>query len=197
MDAKESYASFLEKVKRTIYIDNMSPAVTDSVVKAAFNQFGNVLSVHFIPNYLEPKNVPRAALVEMENPKQAEEIIAEMEIYPFMISGMPRPVRARPAKLEMFDDRPKNPERRIQCRWIDSKDPNFEVAQKIKKLVKTHAAEASFLLMEQLKEEEKLAAQQNETLKANFRKFELIDGVHEDGTTKQLAHYYNMRISDS
>lgn len=197
MDAEESYASFLEKVKRTIYIDNMSPAATDSVVKAAFNQFGNVLSVHFIPNYLEPKNVPQAALVEMENPKQAEEIIAEMEVYPFMILGMPRPVRARPAKLEMFDDRPKKPGRRILCRWIDSKNPDFEVAQKIKNLVKNQAAEASFLLMEQLKEEEKLAAQQNETLKANYRKFELIDGVHEDGTSKQLAHYYNMRISDS
>lgn len=197
MDAEESYASFLEKVKRTIYIDNMSPAATDSIVKAAFNQFGNVLSVHFLPNYLEPKNVPQAALVEMENPKQAEEIIAEMKVYPFMILGMPRPVRARPAKLEMFDDRPKKPGRRILCQWIDSKNPDFEVAQKIKNLVKTQAAEASFLLMEQLKEEEKLAAQQNETLKANYRKFELIDGVHEDGTAKQLAHYYNMRVSDS
>lgn len=197
MDAEGSYASFLEKVKRTIYIDNMSPAATDSVVKAAFNQFGNVLSVHFIPNYLLPKNVPQAALVEMENHKQAEEIIAEMEVYPFMILGMPRPVRAQPAKLEMFDDRPRKPGRRLLCRWIDSKNPDFEVAQKIKNLVKTHAAEASFLLMEQLKEEEKLAAQQNETLKANYRKFELIDGVSEDGTTKKLAHYYNMRISDS
>ncbi|XP_073038047.1 ASI1-immunoprecipitated protein 1-like isoform X1 [Primulina eburnea] len=197
MDAEESYASFLEKVKRTIYIDNMSPAATDSVVKAAFNQFGNVLSVHFIPNYLDPKNVPQAALVEMENPKQAEDIIAEMEIYPFMILGMPRPVRARPAKLEMFGDRPRKPGRRILCQWIDSKNPDFEVVQKIKNLVKTHAAEASFLLMEQLKEEEKLAAQQNETLKANYRKFELIDGVHEDGTAKKLAHYYNMRTSDS
>ncbi|KZV46279.1 hypothetical protein F511_10413 [Dorcoceras hygrometricum] len=197
MDADESYAAFLEKVKRTMYIDNMSPLATESVVKAAFNQFGNVLSVHFIPNYLDPKNVPHAALVEMEDPKQAEKIIAAMEVYPFMILGMPRPVRARPAKLEMFDDHPRKPGRRIRCCWIDSKDPNFEVAQKIKKLVKTHAAEKSFLLMEQLKEEEKLAAQQNETLKANYRKFELIDGVHEDGTAKQLAHYYNMRISDS
>ncbi|XP_073126686.1 ASI1-immunoprecipitated protein 1 [Henckelia pumila] len=197
MDAEEIYASFLEKVRRTMYIDNMSPGATETVVKAAFDQFGEVLSVHFIPNYLQPKNFPKAALVEMKNPKQAEEIIGAMEVYPFMILGMPRPVRARPAKLEMFDDRPRKPGRRILCRWIDPKDPNFEVAQKIKKLVKTHAAEASFLLMEQLKEEEKLAAQQNETLKANFRKYELIDGVHEDGTATQLARYYNMRSSDS
>lgn len=144
--SSEEYAAFREKVRRTIYVDNMSPLVTESVVKASFNQFGNVSSVQFIPTYLEPKTMARAALVEMEDSKQARDIIADMETHPLMILGMPRPVRARPAEIEMFDDRPRKPGRRIQCRWLEPKDPDFEVAQKIKQVVNRHAAEASFLL---------------------------------------------------
>ncbi|KAL0440915.1 UNVERIFIED_CONTAM: hypothetical protein Sradi_0030400 [Sesamum radiatum] len=156
------YAAFLEKVEKTIYVDNLSPQVSEAVMKAAFNQFGNVVGVQFIPNYLEPKNMPQAALVEMENPKQAREIIMEMGQYPFMISGMPRPVRAHAAKLEMFDERPRKPGRRTQ----------------------------------QLAEEEKLANQQSEMLKAHYRKYELLDSVLDDGTAKRLARHYNMPISD-
>lgn len=144
--AEEEYAAFLEKVKRTIYIDNLSPLATEPVMRHAFNQFGNVRSVHFIPIYLEPKNAPQAALVEMENPKQAREILTEMENYPFMILGMPRPVRASAARLEMFEDRPRKPQRKILCRWLDPKEPDFEVAKKVKSVVRKHAAEASLVL---------------------------------------------------
>lgn len=144
--SEEEYAAFLEKVDRTIYVDNLSPQITESIVKAAFNQFGNVKSIQFIPNYLEPKNMPQAALVEMENPKQAREIITQMGNYPFMVSGMPRPVRACAAELEMFEDRPRKPGRKILCRWLDPKEPDFEVAKKIKHLVRRHSAEASLVV---------------------------------------------------
>ncbi|KAK6123479.1 hypothetical protein DH2020_042768 [Rehmannia glutinosa] len=190
-----AYTAFLEKIKRTIYIDNLSPHVTESVMKAAYNQFGNVMSIQFIPNYFEPKNMPQAALVEMENPKQAQEIIAEMDNYPFMISGMPRPARARAAKLEMFDDRPRKPGRRIVCRWVDPKEPDFEVAKKMKHLVRKHEAEASLVLEQQRAEEEKLANQQSETLKANYKKYEMLNNVFEDGTAKRLGDEYKMPIA--
>ncbi|KAK4437219.1 hypothetical protein Salat_0055800 [Sesamum alatum] len=195
-DENAQYAAFLEKVKRTIYVDNLSPQVTEAVMRAAFNQFGNVVGIQFIPNYLEPKNMPQAALVEMENPKQAQEIITEMGHYPFMISGMPRPVRARAARLEMFDERPRKPGRRTICRWVDSKDPEFDVAKKIEHLVRKHAAETTIVLEQQLAEEEKLANQQNEMLKAHYRKYELLDSVLDDGTAQRLARHYNMPISD-
>lgn len=144
--SSEEYAAFLEKVKRTIYVDNLAPQVTEPVIKTAFNQFGDVKSVHFIPTYLEPKPAPQAALVEMVNPKQAREIITEMGTHPFMILGMPRPVRASAARLEMFDDRPKKPGRQITFCWLDPKDPEFEVAKKMKLAVRRHAAEASIVL---------------------------------------------------
>lgn len=145
-DAEAEYAAFKQKVKKTVYIDNLSPLATDAVVKTALGQFGNVLNVQFIPNYIGPSNMPAAALVEMENERQAMKIIEETADFPFMISGMPRPVRALPAEMEMFDERPRRPGRTIQCQWLEEKDPDFKVAQEIKYLVKKHATEASHLL---------------------------------------------------
>ncbi|PIN00702.1 hypothetical protein CDL12_26790 [Handroanthus impetiginosus] len=196
MDSTEEYAEFLKKVGRTVYIDNISPMVTEAVLRAAFDQFGNVTKVQFIPTFMQPKGVPRAALVEMQNAKQAQEIISEMESSPFMIAGMPRPARAKAAKVEMFSSRPRKPGRIIRCRWLNPKDPSFEVAKKIKNLVKTHAAEASVLLERQLAEEENLDKQQAETLKANYKKLELIDAIFADGTAKRLAKHYRIERED-
>lgn len=195
--SEEEYAAFLEKVKRTIYVDNLSPQVTETVIKTALNQFGDVKSVQFIPIYLEPKPVPQAALVEMANPKQARAIISEMGNYPFMVLGMPRPVRARAARMEMFDDRPRKPGRRILCSWLDPNDPDFEAAKKVKNAVRKHAAETSIVLKQQQEEEEQLANQQSEMLKAQFKKYELLNAVFEDGTVRDLGRRYDMRIADA
>lgn len=108
MDSNDEYAEFLKRVERNIYVDNISPEVTESVLKAALNQFGNVTAVQFIPAYLQPNGV-HAVLVEMENRKQAEDIMSDMANFPLMIGGMPRPVRAKAATLEMFSDRPRKP----------------------------------------------------------------------------------------
>lgn len=187
------YAAFQEKVKRTVYVDNLSPQVTESVLKTALNQFGNVQSVQFITNYTEPKNMPRCALVEMETEKQARQIISEMTNFPFMMSGMPRPVRARDAEMEMFDDRPRKPGRKIICRWLESEDPDFRVAKKLKSLVRKHDEEAAFLLKQQLEKEEKLAEHQGEILKSNYKKFQLMDGVTMDGSANKLARRYGVK----
>ncbi|KAG6742482.1 hypothetical protein POTOM_053354 [Populus tomentosa] len=195
--AVADYAAFLEKVKRTVYVDNLSPQVTESVIRTALGQFGTVKNVQFIPNYTGPKNIPCCALVEMECLRQAEAVVSEITQFPFMMSGMPRPARAFRAEVEMFDDRPIKPGRRIQCRWVDRKDPDFEVASKIKRLVRKHAAEDLFLLQQQLAQEEKLAKQQEETLKANYKKFSIIDNVVSDGTAPGLAKFYNMKAFDS
>lgn len=140
------YAAFLEKVKRTVYLDNLSPQVTEPVIRTALDQFGNVKNVQFIPNYTEFRNIQHCALVEMENSKQAKDVVTSLHEFPFMMSGMPRPVRARAAEVEMFDDRPAKPGQRIQFRWLDPNDPDFEVAQRLKRLARKHAAEASFVL---------------------------------------------------
>ncbi|KAK1440704.1 hypothetical protein QVD17_06535 [Tagetes erecta] len=192
---EEKYAEFEQRVKRTIYIDNLSPQVTEEVLKKALNQFGNVKDVEFIPTYFKSCKV-NAALVEMESVKQAEDIILEMSDSPLMISGMPRPVRALKAQAEMFDERPKKQQKRIVCYWMDPSHQNFEVANKIKTLVKKHAAEAAFLMEQQELEEQKLHNQQLETLKVNHRKYELIVGAEKEESVKKLATRYGTKLSD-
>ncbi|XP_059430567.1 uncharacterized protein LOC132164148 [Corylus avellana] len=194
--AQAEYAAFEEKVKRTVYLDNLSPKVTETVLKMALNQFGTVKSVQFIPNYMEPRNIPQCALVEMENSRQAEAVVSEISQFPFMMSGMPRPVRARPAQVEMFDGHPTKPGRRIQCRWLEPSDPDFKIATEIKRLTWKHAAEVAFLLKQQLQEEEKLASQQQDKLKGNYKKYEMIDSIMTDGTARRLARRYNLHIRD-
>ncbi|KAJ4723426.1 RNA-binding family protein isoform 1 [Melia azedarach] len=190
------YAAFLEKVRRTVYLDNLSPQVTESVLKTALSQFGTVKNVQFIPSYTESKNIQQFALVEMDNSNQAKAIISSMGEFPFMMSGMPRSVRARAAEVEMFDDRPIKPGRKIQCRWLDPDDPDFEVAQKLKHVVRKHTAEASFVLKQQLDQEEMLAKQQADSLKQNYKKYELLDSIMADGTANRLARHYDIRNLD-
>ncbi|XP_043689490.1 uncharacterized protein LOC122640382 [Telopea speciosissima] len=192
---KEEYNALEEKLKRTVFLDNLSPQVTAAVLKSALGQFVNVIEVQFIPNYLGPSNIPRCALVELETVKQARSIVEEMTNYPFMMSGMPRPVRARITHKDMFD-RPKKSGLDVRCRWADPKDPYFEVATKEKDLIKKHEVEAYLLLKLELEEEEKLLKHQYEVLQANYKKFEMIDSVVVDKTLTCLASRYGMRMKD-
>ncbi|KAJ4964957.1 hypothetical protein NE237_016806 [Protea cynaroides] len=193
---KEVYRAFMEKVKRTVFLDNLSPEVTAAVIKTALGQFGNVINVQFIPNYTGPRNIPKCALVELETAKQAQGIIQEMTNFPFMMSGMPRPVRASAAELEMFADHPKKPGLETRCHWVEPTDPDFEVVTELKDLVKKHALEASLLLKLELEEEEKVSKHQVEVLQSNYQKFEMIDNVVADKTLIHLASQYGMRMKD-
>lgn len=195
--SEEEYAAFKERVKRTVYIDNLSPQATEVVIKAAFDQFGDVVKVEFIPNYLNPPELAKVALVEMSTFDQAKAIINEVTNFPFMICGMPRPVRACAAEATMFDDRPRKPHRRISLQWLPAEDPKFAAAKKIKSMIRKHSAEAEYMLKLQLAEEEKLSNHQAETLKANLKKYEMADSVITDGTAQRLARMYNVNISDT
>uniref|UniRef100_A0A7N0TQV5 RRM domain-containing protein n=2 Tax=Kalanchoe fedtschenkoi TaxID=63787 RepID=A0A7N0TQV5_KALFE len=190
------YTAFEEKVKRSVCLDYVSPQATESVLKEALNQFGNVKNVHFIPNYLGPNTIGRSVLIEMEDPKQSKDVIFTINKFPFMISGMPRPVRARAAEIEMFDHRPAKPGRKIKCRWVEPNDPDFKVAKRLKLLAKKHAAEAATLLKLQLEEEQKLAAQQSRSLRSHYKKFETLDGVMADGAIKRLGNRYNLNVGE-
>ncbi|CAN0896753.1 hypothetical protein LINGRAHAP2_LOCUS18687 [Linum grandiflorum] len=199
MDVKSpeaEYKAFLEKVDRTVYIDNLSPQANESVIKTGLDQFGNVKSVSFIANYMDPRNSMRCALVEMEARDQARNVISMLNESPFMMAGMPRPVRALKAEAEMFDDRPSKPGRKILFRWVDPKDMDFKVVQEMKRAVLRHAAEDSFLYKTQLEEEEKLHKQQLETLKANYKKYEMTAGVTSDGVAHKVVEIYGMRVAD-
>ncbi|TKY49661.1 hypothetical protein E2542_SST27101 [Spatholobus suberectus] len=194
--SEEEYNAFKQKASRTLYLDNLSPQVTESVIRTALDQFAAVKNVKFIPNYIGPSNLPQCALVELDSAKKAKEVISMIGQYPFMMSGMPRPVRARHAVMEMFDDQPIKPKRKIKVRWLEPSDPDFEVAKELKNLTRKHAAEIEFLHKLQLQEEEKLAKQQEDTLKVHYKKFKMIEGIMADKTAHRLARKYNLHVVD-
>ncbi|KAL2921650.1 Protein E7 [Bienertia sinuspersici] len=93
------------------------------------------------------------------------------------MSAMPRPVRGRPVEPEIFAELPPKP-----------------VGQKLKNLAKIHTAEQSFLL--KIEEEEKLSRQQAEPLKAHYQKFDMMDSLVADGSSKLLSRYYRVNLTD-
>ncbi|TQE00798.1 hypothetical protein C1H46_013593 [Malus baccata] len=103
--SKFEYAAFEEKVKRTIYLDNISPQVTESVVKTALS--------HVIGKEITEFRFMILVLVEMENLKEASVIGKEITEFRFMILGIPRLVRALSAAANMFDERPTIPRRQM------------------------------------------------------------------------------------
>ncbi|XP_028552549.1 uncharacterized protein LOC110100112 isoform X1 [Dendrobium catenatum] len=194
--ARKEFAEFEEKVKRSVLLSNLSPEVTAAVLKMALEQFGNVVNIEFVPNLTIPYDMPQCALVEMEDPVKARKVIKTMKDFPFMISGMPRPVSAHPAKAEMFSDRPPLPGRKINFRWVDKSSPDFEVAERLKRLCSRHGKESLALAQLQLEEEEKLAKQQEDMVMANYKKHEMIELLLLDGIAAKLAHRYGIDLSE-
>ncbi|KAG5375627.1 hypothetical protein IGI04_040223 [Brassica rapa subsp. trilocularis] len=192
-EEEEKYESFLSRVRRTVYVDELTPHASKSVVESAFSQFGTVKDVIFLPNYLGPKELPTGVLVEMESEQTAKAVIETVSQFPFMVAGMPRPVRASAARPAMFSDRPKKPGRTIQFRWVDPSDAEFDKAQRVKRLVRKHTAEAAFMIKKQLEEAEELAKQQSETVTTHHKKFEMIDKLTHDRVAQELAGRYNLK----
>jgi hypothetical protein len=144
--APKSYADFEEKVKRTIYVEHLSPQVTIQVIKAALAQCANVVNVEFIVNYTIPYDIPCAALVELDDHMQAKAAVELMGDFPFIIGGMPRPVKATHAKAEMFRDRPPCPGLKKDFRWIKGGDDEYEAMKKLKILAKRQESENMALI---------------------------------------------------
>jgi hypothetical protein len=118
------------------------------VIKNALGQVGQVENVDILPNDVMPfGNLAQAALVEMESAKKAKAVIGTLNDFPFMISGVPRPVRAKAAWPELFRDRPTRPGKRpIEFRWVNPLDPDSDNIKKLELMAKRHQAERIALI---------------------------------------------------
>ncbi|CAL5076173.1 unnamed protein product [Urochloa decumbens] len=196
LEAAKEYKEFEEKVKRSVYLDNLSVLVTGAVVRMALNQFGNVKNVKFLTNYTIPFDIPQSALVEMETEKDAEHVVNMLDEFPFMMSGMPRPVRAKRATAEMFNDRPSKPGRKLEFCWVGPTDPDCHDVRKFMLMYKRHEVENLALIKNQLHEEALLAQHQQDNLNCNYRKLESIDSVILTGSVNRLTRIYNLRFDE-
>jgi hypothetical protein len=141
LDAIKVYKEFEEKVRRTVYLDNLSHLATETIIKVALNQFGTVRNVSFLTNYTVPYDIPQSALVEMETEKDAESVVSMLQEFPFMMSGMPRPVRGKRATAVMFNDRPLKPGSKLKFCWVGPADPDYQNVRKFKFMSKRHEVE--------------------------------------------------------
>lgn len=195
--ASKDYADFEKKVKRTIYIDHLSPQVKESAIKAALAQCANVVHVEFIVNYTIPyKDIASAALVELDDDVQAKAAVELMNDFPFIIGGMPRPVKAIHAKAEMFRDRPPCPGLRKDFCWVKQGDKDYEAMQKLKNLAKRQESENMALIQKILKDEKELATRQQEVLDGNCKKYDMLETLVQKGDITNLAQQYGVNLND-
>ncbi|VAH32440.1 unnamed protein product [Triticum turgidum subsp. durum] len=196
LEAIKQYQEFEEKVKRTVYLDNLSHQATEAVIKTALSQFCSIRKVSFVVNYTIPYNIPQSALVEMETEKDAEVVVSMLHDFPFMISGIPRPVRAKHATAEMFNDRPRRPGSKLKFRWVGHRDPDYEILKKSKILSRRHEVENFALIEHELDEEKSLAEQQQENLNCNRKMLETMDSVILSGMTNYISKIYSVNWND-
>ena len=112
-------------------LDDVTPQATVPMIRTALGQFGNVTSVDIITDPLDSKLSARKVLVEMASAREASHAVKEIQEHPFMLKGVPRPVRAVPASSTMFPDRP----RKIATssngsiklfKWVKKGDPDWD-----------------------------------------------------------------------
>uniref|UniRef100_A0ACD5YEE1 Uncharacterized protein n=1 Tax=Avena sativa TaxID=4498 RepID=A0ACD5YEE1_AVESA len=196
LEAIKQYQEFKEKVKRTVYLDNLSPQATEAVIRAALSQFCTIRKVSFVVNYTIPYDIPQSAFVEMETEKDAEAVVSMLQGFPFMMSGMPRPVRAIHATAEMFNDRPRKPGSKLEFRWVRYPDRDYETIKKLKLLSRKHEVENFALIEHELEEEKLLAVKQQEDLNCNYKMMETMDSVLLSGMSSYISKIYNVSWND-
>ncbi|XP_040381814.1 uncharacterized protein LOC102720619 [Oryza brachyantha] len=195
-EAIKQYQEFEDKVKRTVYLDYFSHQATETVIKTALSQFGTVREINFLVNYTIPFSIPQSALVIMETEKDAVAVVNMLNEFPFMMSGMPRPVRAVRATSEMFNDRPRKPGTKLEFRWVGSTDADYHIVKKLKLMSRRHELENLALVKHELEEEHFLAKHQEEILNCNQRKLETVDSIMLSGKFNRLSHIYSVSVDE-
>ncbi|KAJ3709264.1 hypothetical protein LUZ61_012969 [Rhynchospora tenuis] len=197
-EATKAYQQFRAKVNRTVYLEHLSPQVTEAVIKSALSQVGQVEHVELLPNQVMPfENLAQAALVEMETEKQAKAVLSTLSDFPFMMSGMPRPVRARQASPRMFPNRPTVPGKKpIEFQWVKPGEQDYDKIKAMVSKANEQQSERIALIKAQLKVEEQLAHEQQKKLTDYYKRYDIIDKSVGDGTIPKLATCYGINLAD-
>ncbi|KAJ4809552.1 RNA-binding (RRM/RBD/RNP motifs) family protein [Rhynchospora pubera] len=197
-EARKAYEQFRAKVARTVYLEQLSPQVTEAVIKSAFSQMGKVEHVELLPNQVMPSaNLAQAALVEMETEKQAQAVLSTLSDFPFMMSGMPRPIRAKQAWPRMFPSRPTVPGKKpIEFRWVKPGEQDYDKIKAMVSKANEQQSERVALIKAQMKVEEQLAHEQQKKLTEYYKRYGIIDKSVGDGTIPKLAACYGINLAD-
>lgn len=195
-NAASEFQKFEEKVKRCLMIEDVTPQANNALILTALGQFGTVVSIDIINDPLASKHAPKRVIVEMKTVREAAHAVKEIQERPFMIKGVPRPVRALAAVSTMFPDRPQKPNSSTKrtCEWVKPGDPDWDKYNEFKQLAKRHVQETAFLTEAMRKEEEKLAQEQEEKVKENVKKLDEIYNCIKDKIIQRLSRHYGVKF---
>ncbi|KAJ7538936.1 hypothetical protein O6H91_11G089800 [Diphasiastrum complanatum] len=191
-EKEKAIKDFKNKVKCSVFLYDLAPTVSKAVVLTALGQFGNVVDVEIIKNYLDPKQAPVRALVEMETPAQARSVLNQMKDFLFMMGGMPRPVKAIPATEALLSDCPLPKKRlKLEPRILKKTDPGGALAFEWRDLAQRHLAEVELLTKCQKEAEEKLATEQEEQLSVYYKALKRVYDAYDSGAVQKMRDSYS------
>lgn len=190
-DENQKIKLFEVQLRKTVFIDNLSPAVSIDVLKSALSQFGGIVSASLLFHELDVKKRTTASLAEMETREQAENVVGEFEEKLFMLGGLPRPVRASFASREQFPERPIK-KRRIKPKLVEHDSKEGRLALKRQKLAQRHSAE--FDALEKIHQEERVAlgTSQLEEFEVESEKLILIKKFEHHPAHRRIREKYEM-----
>eukprot|EP00245_Coleochaete_scutata_P007128 TRINITY_DN22227_c0_g1_i1.p1 TRINITY_DN22227_c0_g1~~TRINITY_DN22227_c0_g1_i1.p1 ORF type:complete len:196 (-),score=64.46 TRINITY_DN22227_c0_g1_i1:600-1187(-) len=187
--------AFQEQLKRTVYIDNLSHNIMESVLQKAVEQFGTVVSIKICKDERDSRRSLGCALVEVEHPEQAEHIVTTLDKWLFMLGGMPRPVRVSPAVPEMLD-RSLDVQVQVECPALHPRlqDRRGDLLKKLTELADEHAKEKANLEEAKQREEEELHAKQEETYRQDYQK---LNEIQKQWTpeSQELRRRFGMKVN--
>ncbi|GJP45396.1 hypothetical protein CLOM_g4792 [Closterium sp. NIES-68] len=212
----EREASFAERVARSIFVDELCPAVTPAVLQSALGQFGAVRSVQLVPNLLLPRRSSGCAIVELHSRDVAAKMLADLSESLLIVGAGPRPVRACKARADMFDgafvfpsalhaaalSQPA-PAAASAAAWHGAPCssapalPGFRRARRWKEVAGRQAEEMKMLAEHVAWEKQQVGERQRVRIEEDLRRLTLIDhAMAPNGAIAHLRHYYGMPAMD-
>ncbi|CAM6096259.1 unnamed protein product [Calypogeia fissa] len=186
MSEDQRKTAFENLAERCVVLDNLASNVTQATVRSALGQFGTVLGVKMVINPANMKFIG-AAIAEMQNKDQRDQVVKELREYLFMVGAMPRPARAIPATPLLLIDHPwrRNPNK-IRPRLVSKTDPSAEAlkAREHKARVQADDNEQLHLVME--REEIQLEKAQEKSCQELMDKLKMIAKEVRSGTIREM-----------
>jgi len=192
----------------TLWVGDLSPAVTNELLREAFAQWGEVERAVVVTDVLSRKS-KGYGFVEFASRRIALDVLRSVQDHLFLLTGSPRPVRVELACMEddldglsEKDAKRTYPRNLEYQRNLELQTPphfaqpstlEFDFAVKWRELVMTQKAEKERLKQVHQKEQEELYNQQADMHRAEQDKLRRLEEMHREALTRQQQHMQQLQ----
>jgi len=193
----------------TLWVGDLSPAVTNELLREAFAQWGEVERAVVVTDVLSRKS-KGYGFVEFASRRIALDVLRSVQDHLFLLTGSPRPVRVELARMEDdLDGLSEKDAKRSYPRNLEYQrnlelqtpphfaQPNtleFDFAVKWRELVMTQKAEKERLKQVHQKEQEDLYNQQADIHRLEQDKLHRIEEMQRDALLRQQQHMQQQQL---